>query len=965
MGALSLILWSLILLCTVKYVCFILLADADGEGGTFALLTLIRKGMLSYARGKPFLAEAVKKKRIADGLDMKALAESPRASPNGSEEKMDDDLSSEIADGAPSDSSSSSNLTLWQRIGAWCFCRLDGCLTIISFIAAGMLMGDGVLTPAISILSAVEGIAVVQPSLQASVMPISLLIILLLFLGQRFGTAKVSVVFAPIMLVWFIVLAILGAWNIARYPGVLGALSPHYGIMFFVRRGTTAWLQLGSVVLCVTGTEAMYADLGHFGSKAVRLSWIGVVFPSLILTYAGQAALLVQDPSAVDNTFFRSIPSGIYVPMLILATAATVIASQALISGSFSLISAAIKLNFLPHLRLKHTSEGQEGQIYLLSVNYALMISTVVVVLVFQKSSALANAYGLAVTFVMIITTCMYTCVMIFLWRSSPWLIIAWNVVFLTIDLGFCSANIVKIFSGGYLPLIFASFVTVFMFTWHWGRQQVKRYAQPKEVRNKWIRDPRSDDDGAGTALLAHLAKKDHHAANPSSQQTEVDEDLRLMQALAATQPVSSASHLAQSSSPSPLLPLVSHMSCIGIFLTSSEERIPHGAWQLLARLHSFPEKCIFLTIHFTQAPFVDPSKRTAIRTVFTEKLGREKFKEWSSANGAEEEISPASPLDRFELYRVVVSYGFAEVRVSMSDIISELFPKLEAMHVVEERARSGINDSLVQAEDEENPFDSIAGSSLLHSDISPFRLSASVSRSLPRTAAASSPSALADLVDKAEREQAETHPITFFLSSETLIPAADAAAETHGLSTSPSAELSSIALDTSPSPTGPVTARGSSIPGLSHLARWMELAAQRTLITAYNFVSVQKRHCTIVSRFTCPICGCLLRTMLLSFCTDPTQQRLRGRLLPNPLGPDRGDGCTHPAAIITTSSHFDGRSSSERYYCFRHYPNPIHCHRSVTHRRPSGVQDAHTEAAKNARSYHSESHDCTEVETR
>jgi KUP system potassium uptake protein len=340
-------------------------------------------------------------------------------------------------------------------------------LAALGIVGASLFFGDSIITPAISVLSAVEGLEIVEPSLEQLVVPISAAIIVGLFSVQRYGTGVVGRFFGPVMLVWFTVLAVAGVHGIADHPDVLKALSPTYAVQFFADRGLTAFLALGGIVLTVTGAEALYADMGHFGRGPIRRSWLLLVFPALVLNYMGQGALLIEHPSGALNPFFLLIPHWARLPMVFLATIATVIASQSVISGAFSVTRQAVSLGYLPRLRIRHTS-SREGQIYVPFVNWTLLAAVLLLVFTFERSSKLASAYGIAVTGTITITTLLFFVVMhTRIDRGWVW---AAAAVFLAIDLSFFLANIDKIVSGGWLPIAVAAIVCTVLFTWRRGR---------------------------------------------------------------------------------------------------------------------------------------------------------------------------------------------------------------------------------------------------------------------------------------------------------------------------------------------------------------------------------------------------------------------------------------------------------------------------------------------------------------
>jgi KUP system potassium uptake protein len=351
------------------------------------------------------------------------------------------------------------------------FKGLGTVLTLMGIFGATLLYGDGIITPAISVLSALEGITVAAPGLSPYVVPSTCAVLLGLFLVQRFGTAKIGIVFGPITLLWFVILGVLGVAQIAQAPSILSAINPMYAVRFFAENGWKGFLVLGTVFLCVTGGEAMYADMGHFGRSPIKYGWFFIVWPSLILNYFGQGALILRDPSAISSPFYNMAPAWALYPLIALATAATVIASQALISGVFSLTKQAIQLGFSPRMEIIHTSKNEIGQIYVPAVNWALLIGAVVLVIAFQSSSGLAHAYGIAVSLTMLITTFLAVAVARYVWKWSVLSISLLCIPLLIVDVAFFAANAVKIFHGGYIPLVLAAACHFLMVTWIRGRQ--------------------------------------------------------------------------------------------------------------------------------------------------------------------------------------------------------------------------------------------------------------------------------------------------------------------------------------------------------------------------------------------------------------------------------------------------------------------------------------------------------------
>ncbi|MBI3524429.1 MAG: potassium transporter Kup [Betaproteobacteria bacterium] len=344
-------------------------------------------------------------------------------------------------------------------------------ILILGLIGAALFYGDGVVTPAISVLSAVEGLEIVTPSLKPYVIPVTLAVLLLLFLFQKKGTAGIGALFGPVMMLWFATLALLGVINIVSAPAVVGALDPLHGLRFLAAHPLLGFFSLGAVVLALTGAEALYADMGHFGRGPIQLAWFGMVLPALVLNYFGQGALLLSNPQAIENPFYLLAPAWTLYPLVALATVAAVIASQAAISGAYTITQQAIQLGYSPRLEVQHTSARAIGQIYLPGINWTLLIAVIALVLGFGSSDNLAGAYGIAVTGTMLITNLLAFCVMRWLWRWSWWRAILVVLPFVVIDLAFFTANLVKIFDGGWFPLVFGMGVFLLLTTWKRGRR--------------------------------------------------------------------------------------------------------------------------------------------------------------------------------------------------------------------------------------------------------------------------------------------------------------------------------------------------------------------------------------------------------------------------------------------------------------------------------------------------------------
>lgn len=397
MGVLSLVLWSLTIVISIKYITFIMLADNRGEGGVFALLALVQ-GAFRLSK------------------------------------------------------------------------RRRGFMVLAGLTGAALLYGDGFITPAISVLSAIEGLEVATDAARNLIVPITCAILFTLFLFQRRGTGGIGNIFGPVMLVWFVAIATLGIMHIAYNPHVLTAMNPLYAIDFFIRNRVHGLLVLGSVVLVITGGEALYADMGHFGKWPIRISWFGLVFPALLLNYFGQGALLLNNPETASNPFYAMVPRPLLYPMVGLATIATVIASQAMISGAFSLTRQAVQLGYFPRVTVIHTSETTEGQIYIPEVNWVMMVACIALVLVFRGSGGLAGAYGVAVTGDMALTSVIYFFVATQRWNWSLRRTLPLIGLFLFFDLTYFSANLLKFFDGGWFPVVVAAVIVSIMTAWKDGR---------------------------------------------------------------------------------------------------------------------------------------------------------------------------------------------------------------------------------------------------------------------------------------------------------------------------------------------------------------------------------------------------------------------------------------------------------------------------------------------------------------
>ncbi len=481
MGVLSLIFWSLMVVITIKYICFVTKADNHGEGGTFALLGILRENI------------------------------------KNDEKRM--------------------------------FFRI---LPFLALGSAALLYSDGIITPAISVLSAVEGLNVATPAAQEFVVPLTFIILITLFMMQKHGTARIGSIFGPIMLVWFASIAVVGLINIVQNPGVVMALSPHYALEYFKANHLHGIIVLGTVVLCITGGEALYADLGHFSRMPIRNAWLYVACPALILNYLGQGALLLKNPAASHHPFYEAVPGPLLYPMLGLATMATVIASQALITGVYSLTHQAMRLGFLPRMNIVHTSSAAKGQIYMPTINNLLMVACLALVLIFQNSSGLAAAYGLAVTGAMGMTSVLYFAVIRYVWKWPLLKALPLLLLFLFFDLPFLGANLVKVLDGGWLPLAGSITLIAIMTTWKKGRTYLAECIQEMSMPL--------------AVFLVSLWEGE-----------------------------------------------IKRSPGIGVYLTMNQNLTPMPLTRTAALIHTAPEKIVLLTFKTANTPLVAPENRISI----------------------------------------------------------------------------------------------------------------------------------------------------------------------------------------------------------------------------------------------------------------------------------------------------------------------------------------------------------------
>ena len=482
LGVLSVIVWALVIVVTLKYITLIMRADNRGEGGILALTALVSRGIEDRARMR------------------------------------------------------------WWLVG-------------LGIFGAAMFYGDGMITPAITVLGAVEGLGVIAPALHPFIVPIAVIILVALFAIQRSGTARLGAVFGPVMVVWFIVLAVLGGLEIARGPHVLAAFDPMYAVRFVGGNPVVAFVAFGAVVLAVTGTEALYADMGHFGKTPIRRAWVFFVMPALLLNYFGQGALILNDPAAIQNPFYLLAPEWGRVPLLILATAAAIIASQAVISGAFSLTRAAIQMGYCPRLTILHTSERAIGQIYVPFINWMLLIAIIALVIGFRNSDNLAGAYGIAVTMAMLIDSILIFVVMRRLWDWPVWIAILITTPLLLIDLTFLASNALKIPEGGWFPLLIGGIVFTLLTTWKKGRSLLMR---------------RLSEDAMPLDLF--------------------------IQSIEASPPT--------------------RVDGTAVFLTSTPNRVPHALLHNLKHNKVLHERVVFLTIVTRDIPYVPDEERGEVESL-------------------------------------------------------------------------------------------------------------------------------------------------------------------------------------------------------------------------------------------------------------------------------------------------------------------------------------------------------------
>ncbi|XP_044493809.1 probable potassium transporter 17 isoform X2 [Mangifera indica] len=440
LGIYSIVFWTLTLIGVVKYASIAIKADDQGEGGTFALYSLLCRNMnVGFLSSQSVASNiSISRSGLQEGI--------------GTKSKLGKFFEESI---------------VARRI-----------LLFLAMLGMCMLIGDGILTPAISVLSAMDGLRTLFPSVSKSLVEsLSAAVLIVLFLLQRFGTSRVSFLFSPIMGAWTFSTPLVGIYRIIHhYPSIIKALSPYYIVHFFSRNGKEGWRLLGGIVLCITGSEALFADLGHFNRSSIRTAFLFTIYPSLVLTYGGQTAYLIRHPSNHDDGFYKFIPEAIYWPIFIIATLAAIVASQSLISATFSVIKQSVVLDYFPRVKVVHTSSGKEGEVYSPEINYILMVLCVVVILVFGDGKDIGNAFGVVVSLVMLITTLLLTLVMIMIWRTPTILVALYFLVFFTMEGVYVTAVFTKFREGGWIPFAISFILAFIMFGWFYGRQRKIEY---------------------------------------------------------------------------------------------------------------------------------------------------------------------------------------------------------------------------------------------------------------------------------------------------------------------------------------------------------------------------------------------------------------------------------------------------------------------------------------------------------
>lgn len=620
LGTLSTIFWTITSVVLVKYVLLMLRADDNGEGGIISLYSIIKR-----AAGIPTLTAL---STGAEDLDSSLLTEGGR-------------VSRAVR--------TSLHRSRWQQLA----------LLSIVVVAVNMIISDGVLTPAISVVSAVQGIQAYNgpagPSLitNGAVVGITCGILVMLFLLQSWGTERVTFLFSPIILLWFVANAVIGVYNIEKYrPSVFKGLSPSYMYYYWSGDASSAWINLGSVMLSITGAEALYADLGHFSARSIQLSFLTIVFPSLTITYLGQAAFILENKEAAGQVFWASIPRSVYVPMVILATAAAIIASQALISGAFSITRQGISIKLFPRFTVKHTSAHAEGQIYIPEINYALMVGCVVIVVAFQNATSIGNAYGLAIVMVMVMDTFLLSLVMLVAWDWNALLVGFFWLFYTFISGAYLSSNLRKVPLGAWFSLVLSGILSIIVGVYYWGQTTKANYLRKNAIPLSALFAVAGDSEQRPTHRLAATARPNDDDADDASTITlSLHPDLQPLKLAGSGQPVA-------------------RFPGVGLYYSELLEGVPPVLVRFLSLSPAIHEVVIFLTIRGVPLPQVSPTERLLVR-----KLGFHGF------------------------YHVVARYGYLE------DIDQgEAFVKDLVEEIVEYLQPGNLDDLMSVPEEEHDP---------------------------------------------------------------------------------------------------------------------------------------------------------------------------------------------------------------------------------------------------------------------
>ncbi|KAG9306759.1 hypothetical protein G9A89_005659 [Geosiphon pyriformis] len=578
-GTLSLIIWSLTIVPLIKYVFIVIRADDNGEGGTFALYSLLTR----------YSGLAVRGEKHEDDLK---IVNYDTVSIHSAKEKSDFIARNKFV----------------QKV-----------LLILVLAGASLVLSDGLLTPAISVISAVEGIEISVPKLSSAVVPISCLIIVLLFLGQRFGTDRVSIVFAPIIFLWMISIGCIGIWNISKHPQILKAYNPYYCFQYFTRKGTEGFNSLAGVVLAVTGVEAMYADMGHFNRRAIQLSFPCLVYPPLILVYMGQGARLVNEPELFTNVFWLTIPQQdvIYWFIFSLAIGATIIGSQALISASFTLLHQAMQLDFFPRVKIVYTSRQHQGQVYIPEINFFLMVVVLIIVVTFKESARLTSAFGVSVASVMFITTLLLSVVMYVVWRQHILVPITFLLFFGLVDGAFLISSLRKVKDGGWFTLVSGFILATIMFIWKWGTTLRIEYESKNKVRLENLFISQNFPVTSSNTLSPENIESDNDISKITQDNGHVIPETKTTEFIQSYPTISFVPTL----QPQKLRLLgnnskIHRVPGIGLFYQDAGFSIPLSFRHFVQHLSAVHETLVFISIRPVAVPFVGEEDRLVVRKI-------------------------------------------------------------------------------------------------------------------------------------------------------------------------------------------------------------------------------------------------------------------------------------------------------------------------------------------------------------